>query len=61
MSLQVLYHIYMPSFDISVTIFCYVVQVGLEHTTILCPPLRVYTAIPNFNIFLNFEQWLNKT
>lgn len=56
MSLQVLYHIYMPSFDIFETILCYVAQVGLEHTTILCPPLRVYTTIPSFSIFLNFEQ-----
>ena len=28
MSLQVLYHIYMPSFDIFETILCYVAQVG---------------------------------
>lgn len=51
MSLQVLYHSYMPSFGIFETIFCYVAQVGLEHTTILFLPLRAYTAVSGFNIF----------
>lgn len=60
MSLQVLYHIYMPSFGILETMFCYAAQVGFEHTTILGPPLKVYTIITGFNIFLNFERWLNK-